>query len=564
MNTMRKRLLVAYSCGSTFVPTTLEYLRSFKSYSDWDVHYVHATEQAQMDFDFASYDAIFHNYCARLCFEGYVSPSYIEAARRFRGVKVLAVQDEYDFTDTMRAAAAHIGFDIILTCVPENSWERVYPKALFPKTEFMRVLTGYVPADLRARGIMAKPLRDRQTLIGYRGRDIGARYGRLAFDKLEIGRRMHEICSARGLAVDIDWSEESRIYGDAWFAFLGACRATLATESGSNIFDLDGSIVKQFAAMRRRLGRDPSHAEFEPHIRSVESQIAMGQVSPRVFEAAALRTPLVMFDGDYSGVVTPDVHYIALRKDFSNVDDVLQRLEDLPALEAMAERAHADLVASDRYAYRSFVAQVTAVIERHVLSVPTRVRAALVPPETPDMLEQRLIQAVLLQEKPTSEPLSYNWYRIAAASRVIGAIREGGPKLLAWASHELARAPADERQRKLAGLAHLEQRQEATDQYWIAQLKVAHLNHNAALLDTAIAHCRVYYVAHQAEIVAIILEGQSPIRAGLAVLRAPWVAGDVPRLRAAKNLKERANKPLVRRAWTLARRLTSGSASPSR
>ena len=54
----------------------------------------------------------------------------------------------------------------------------------------------------------------------------------------------------------------------------------------------------------------------------------MNQISPRVFEAIALRTALVLFEGEYSGIIAPGVHYIPLKKNLSNLDDVLSLLGD--------------------------------------------------------------------------------------------------------------------------------------------------------------------------------------------------------------------------------------------
>ena len=67
-----------------------------------------------------------------------------------------------------------------------------------------------------------------------------------------------------------------------------------------------------------------------------------------------MRTPMILFRGRYSGIIEPEAHYIPLEKDFSNVDQVLERLNDLPALEVMADHAYEHLVASGRFGYRCF------------------------------------------------------------------------------------------------------------------------------------------------------------------------------------------------------------------
>src|SRR5713101_7088181 len=184
---LKPRLLVAYSNAATHVSTTMEYLRSFKMFSRYEVSYLHVTDGAEIDLDLNRFDAVFNSYCARLCFPGYVSQSYKDALRRFRGVRLHAVQDEYDHTNVLHQAIRDLEFDVVFTCVPQDGREFVYPKALFPDTEFITVLTGYVPQTLMH--LDRSPLAGRPIAIGYRGRSLPANYGRLGFEKFEIGRR---------------------------------------------------------------------------------------------------------------------------------------------------------------------------------------------------------------------------------------------------------------------------------------------------------------------------------------------------------------------------------------
>lgn len=541
MTARRPRLLVAYSYTSTFVTTTLDYLESFRLFSDWDVHYLHVTENARITFDFSSYDALFHNYCARFCFDGYVSQSYIEAARAFEGIKILSVQDEYDFTDKVRQAAISIGFDVFLTCVPKQGLEYVYPKRMFPKTEFLHVLTGYVPSNLAAHASNLTPLEKRPRKISYRGRDIGGRYGRLGFEKLEIGQRMKKLCAARGFETDIATDEKSRIYGDAWFRFLGSCRATLGSESGSNVFDFDGKVAADFEQMSKKLGHIPSYRQFEPRIHHLEAKIDMGQVSPRLFEAAMMRTPLVLLEGGYSGILTPGVHYIPLKKDYSNVDDVLRQLDDLPALKTMTDRAYADLIASDRYSYRAFVNQVMTAAARRIAARPERRETHTTMLATDNSLMARIKAADFLEEMPTERPLSHNWYRVIVALRRNDAIAESWRKLLQWAKTEILSDRPSTRSLKTTRIAELEtQAGKIGDQFLVA-LHASYGDQKIEDIDAIAQHAKKDYEALLKALVRLVLRGRSRINVTLTVLRAPWVEADVPALRKAKRLRERAN-----------------------
>jgi hypothetical protein len=372
---MNGRLLVAYCNASTFVSTTAEYLESIVRYSDFDVRFVHVTHGAELAFDLAEFDAVFHSYCARLPFPDYVSPDYLAKLKAFKGVKVLAVQDEYDHTNRLRRAIRDVGFHAVLTCVPPGMLEAIYPPKMFPGTEFITVLTGYVPEHLPQQARSMRPLRDRPIGIGYRGRDIGGRYGRLAFEKLEIGRRMREICAARGISHDIEWTDDKRLYGADWFNFIASCRANLGSESGSNVFDFDGAIEAKYKELEAARGGPVPYEEFRVYTDPIEAEYDMGQISPRVFEAAAMRTPMILYSGRYSGTIEPDTHYIELKKDFSNVDAVLAQLNDLEGLGRMAQRAYDRLVSSGEFSYRQFVGTVDETIKHKAKELGVVLRA---------------------------------------------------------------------------------------------------------------------------------------------------------------------------------------------
>jgi len=239
-----KRVLVAYSATSTHVPTTFEYLNALKGLADCDVCFVHCTSGARFDFDINDFDVLINNYCVRLCYQDwYLSPDYIRAACSFRGLKIAIAQDEYDQTGKLHAAIRHLGFHVLFTSVPEPFWPLVYPATEVPGVALRPLLTGYAPAPHPER--LIKPLDDRTIQIGYRGREIGAKYGRLGFEKFEIGRYIAELCDQIGQPHDVRTDEASRIYGEDWFSFIGNCQTMLGSESGSNVFDFDQEIERQ-------------------------------------------------------------------------------------------------------------------------------------------------------------------------------------------------------------------------------------------------------------------------------------------------------------------------------
>jgi hypothetical protein len=90
-----------------------------------------------------------------------------------------------------------------------------------------------------------------------------------------------------------------------------------------------------------------------------------------MFEAAAMRTAMVLIRGRYSGLLEPDEHYIALEPDYSNLDYVLERINDVPALEGMVDRAYRDLIATDAYSYRAYIQRIDGLFEQAMKERPT-------------------------------------------------------------------------------------------------------------------------------------------------------------------------------------------------
>ena len=68
----------------------------------------------------------------------------------------------------------------------------------------------------------------------------------------------------------------------------------------------------------------------------------------------------VLLEGDYNGILLPEVHYIAVKKDYSNLDRVLLTMRDEQARQAIVRRAYQDIVASGAWTYGRFVEDVLA------------------------------------------------------------------------------------------------------------------------------------------------------------------------------------------------------------
>jgi hypothetical protein len=354
-------VLILYNSTQTYTNTVYEHLSSFAAHSRHRFFYVDADSHSELNVDLACFDAVGIHYSIRLPFDQ-ISPSVAQVLGAYLGLKFLFIQDEYDDPKRTWGWIKRLDIQLVFTVVPEPSISRVYPPSEFPLTRFVSNLTGYVPEKLPPVEDLPWPSQ-RSLMVGYRGRPLPVRYGHLGFDKVAIGKIVKEYCDQNGVTCDIAWSEESRIYGYKWYEFVLSCRSMLGSESGSNVFDWDGSLNQNIEAFKlNRVGAD-DETIYRELVAPLEIHGLMNQLSPRVFEAIASRTILILFEGGYSGIIQPWEHFIPLKKDGSNLMEVISRLSDNDFVDNMADRAWHDVIASGNYSYKSFVSMVDKEIE---------------------------------------------------------------------------------------------------------------------------------------------------------------------------------------------------------
>lgn len=391
------KILILYNGTQTYTNTVFDHVSSFGKFSKSQVSYASVEAGAHVAVDFAQFDVVIVHYSIRVCFDQ-LSKSMSERLCRFDGLKVLFIQDEYDNTHRAWHWIRQLGVSLVFTVVPPESIKRVYPPHYLPGVRFVSNLTGYAPDDAKDISTVIPPSQ-RKTLIGYRARNLPIRYGALGFEKVEIGRLVKTYCDAKGLPTDIAWTEEARLYGDAWVRFLQTCRANLGSESGSNAFDWDGNLDNEIAQWRKV---NPTASDAEAYAAVVapnEIPGLMNQVSPRVFEAIANRIVLVLFEGSYSGVVAPDRHYLPLKKDGSNLPEIIAKLQDDVFVDEITERTYRDVLLSGHYSYSAFVEMVDGEIEAAFAALAERTARHICSAE--DTLMDGLVSAVPIRATAT-------------------------------------------------------------------------------------------------------------------------------------------------------------------
>lgn len=288
-----------------------------------------------------------------------ISGESAEIMSKFRGAKFLFIQDEYDNVSRTKYWIKKINFSLVFTVVPQQSIQTVYPKDEFPYVKFVNNLTGYAPEGLNSqfkRELL--PPSKRSIVIGYRGRRLPIRYGNLAREKFIIGDSVKTFCRLNNIAHDIEWDEECRIYGSNWYEFIANCKSMLGSESGSNVFDWDGNLNKAIKENHKLNSSMSEDQIYENFIKDLERPGLMNQISPRIFEMAAASTIMVLYEGAYSNVLEPNRHFLPLKKDHSNLPEIIAKLRDSDFIDEMASRVKAEIIETGKYSYKQFVGMV--------------------------------------------------------------------------------------------------------------------------------------------------------------------------------------------------------------
>jgi hypothetical protein len=279
--------------------------------------------------------------------------NYLERSRS--SYKVAFFQDEHRFCRQRFVFVNELKIDCVYTLVEPPYWKDTYEKyTKVPKMIY--TIPGYVSEALVQEGFRkAVPDEIRGVDVGYRGRRLEFYMGKGAQEKHNIAVGFVKRAKGLGLKLDIETEERKRLYGKAWHRFVGKCKAVLGVEAGVSIFDVEDVVYPIYRHLILSNPETSFDEMSEKVLKEWEDRIPYRTISPRHFEAAALRTCQILYEGKYSGIMQPMVHYIPLKKDFSNFEEVMNLFRDRNLRSELTKNAYRDLIASGQHSYRRFI-----------------------------------------------------------------------------------------------------------------------------------------------------------------------------------------------------------------
>ncbi len=273
--------------------------------------------------------------------------------------KIALPQDEFFHTEVLSRFLGDVGVTHVYSCAERDEWAKIYPNLDQGKVHFGNVLTGYLDENtINCVAKLKQKKFSRDIDIGYRAWKAAYWLGEHARHKVRVGDVIEQEAQRRGLKSDISFSDDDVFLGLDWFRFLLRCKATIGVEGGASVLDMDGSIKARVEAYLQ----DHPDASFEETrdacFADDDKSLHLACISPRHLEACLTETCQILVEGKYSGVLEPDVHYISLKKDYSNLTEVFEKLADEKTVSKITRRAYLDVIGAGRWTYRQFVRSI--------------------------------------------------------------------------------------------------------------------------------------------------------------------------------------------------------------
>ncbi len=276
-------------------------------------------------------------------------------------------QDEYLEPYAFDRLFVDFGVRTVLSCLQPEDVSVVYPNSTKVGVDFRRMTTAYLPRSMIDAPVI--PLPD-QLRVTHRGQMEPVQLGLLGQQKTmlptwaaeSIGKaRRHWILDASSDATD-------RIYGGGWLDLMERSTAVLGSESGTNAFDMDGSLrrrTRKFVRERGRFGWENlalAQIYTKEILADYEGNVMYGTIAPRHLEAAVLGRPQILTPGRYENLFLDGHSAFFVDSHCSNLSTVLGLVADVAESARVAAAARETVLSVEALRLDAFLSELSTIV----------------------------------------------------------------------------------------------------------------------------------------------------------------------------------------------------------
>jgi len=257
-----------------------------------------------------------------------------------RGKLVAFIGNEYDLMSQKIDLLLQLRADYICSQLPLKAAQWIYSEC--QNTKILEM-----PHALNPTVYQVDPGAFRAKDVGFRG----AIYPYFIGD-IERNKLVEFFClNANALNLNCD-IENYKMHRTEWARFLNTCKGIIGAEAGTYFLDHKGQAV---TSAKRYLRKHPKtsfeelyHRYFEP----LTDYMSGKAISSRHFEPIGTKTCQLLLEGEYNGILKADQHYICIKNDLSNIDDVVRRFKDADYRRKIVEDTYQYVMDSHTYHHR--------------------------------------------------------------------------------------------------------------------------------------------------------------------------------------------------------------------
>tara|TARA_Y100000022_G_C13253255_1_gene378264 strand:+ start:1366 stop:2421 length:1056 start_codon:yes stop_codon:yes gene_type:complete len=242
------------------------------------------------------------------------------------------LQNEFRNLPDLIKNYALLNVNILVSQLPQETAEKLYKGKINAK-----IIS--VPHAMSSRNIIKEINHTKRTI------DLGNRLTSYAHYMGNINRSevipkfLKKIKKNKNIKTDFSLDPKKRFTSSNWINFLKNCRTSVSSESGSYFLQWNDSLRLKINKMTEINPKISFRYIFNNILKKSSSHIQATAISSRQFDSIATGTCNVLVEGNYSNLLEPDIHYINLKSDLSNYDEVIEKIMDHKFTENIAKKA---------------------------------------------------------------------------------------------------------------------------------------------------------------------------------------------------------------------------------
>lgn len=257
-----------------------------------------------------------------------------------KGKLVVFIGNEYDLMDEKIKFLNKSQADYVCSQLPINSAKWLYSDCA--NTQVLEM-----PHALNAKLYHPDKEERRNIDLGFRGMPYPLFIGDI--ERQSMLEYFDVYRESLNLNIDIHYKKLGRV---EWAHFLQTCQGVIGAEAGTHFLDRKGRMI---SSAKKYIRKHPKATlvEIQNLFKNNPEQYVSGKaISSRHFEPIGTKTCQVLLEGEYNGILKPGLHYISIKKDFSNVTEAIDLFKNVDYRKRIVEQAYELVMNSHTYRHR--------------------------------------------------------------------------------------------------------------------------------------------------------------------------------------------------------------------